>query len=86
MAEIIEEDIERVAAVRRAIAENHQLQVHAVVLLKPLSIPMTSSGKVKRHECKVDFLNGTLKTRAEWRAEKPDPSRDGVAKAAAVTH
>ncbi|UCD43737.1 MAG: AMP-binding protein, partial [Chloroflexota bacterium] len=70
------------AAVRRAIAENHQLQVHAVVLLKPLSIPMTSSGKVKRHECKVDFLNGTLKTKAEWRVDKPDSSRDGVAKAA----
>ncbi len=66
------------AAVRRAIAEIHQLQVHVVVLLKPLSIPMTSSGKVKRHACKAGFLDGTLKTIAEWRASMPAPDRAGL--------
>jgi amino acid adenylation domain-containing protein/thioester reductase-like protein len=59
---------EVIAAVRRAIAESHELQVYAVALLNPHSIPMTSSGKVKRHACKSDFLAGKLKTRAEWRA------------------
>ena len=36
-------------AVRRAVAENHELQVHALVLIKPLRIPRTSSGKIQRH-------------------------------------
>ena len=70
------------AAVRKTIAEIHQLQVHSVVLIKPLSIPMTSSGKVKRHACQVDFLNGTLKTIAAWNAGSPAPA--GSAEAAVV--
>jgi len=69
--------VEIFAAVRKEIAEVHQLQVHAVVLLKPLSIPMTSSGKVKRHACKTGFLDGTLNTVAEWRSGTPSPSGAG---------
>ncbi len=65
---------EVIAAVRRAIAEQHDLQVQAVVLLKPHSIPMTSSGKVKRHACRSGFLDGTLEARAEWRALVPGRS------------
>ena len=62
-------DIDEVAtAVRRAIATEHQVQLHALVLIKPLSVPKTSSGKVKRHACKEDYLNGTLKVVGEWAA------------------
>ncbi|TCP57971.1 amino acid adenylation domain-containing protein [Tumebacillus sp. BK434] len=50
------------AAVRQAVAYHHELQVHAVVLIKPASIPKTSSGKIQRHACRNQFLDGTLAT------------------------
>jgi acyl-CoA synthetase (AMP-forming)/AMP-acid ligase II len=54
-------------AIRRSISENHDLQVDAIVLLKPLSLPKTSSGKVQRHLCKRYFLEDTLEKLGEWR-------------------
>ncbi|MGZ4112319.1 MAG: AMP-binding protein, partial [Tumebacillaceae bacterium] len=51
---------EVVSAVRQAVAEQHQLQVYAVVLIKPASIPKTSSGKIQRHACRERFLSGAL--------------------------
>ena len=47
-------------AVRQAIAANHELQVSQIVLLKTGSIPKTSSGKIARHACRQDFLDGNL--------------------------
>jgi acyl-CoA synthetase (AMP-forming)/AMP-acid ligase II len=42
-------DVGEVAAsIRRAVAEHHELQVHAVVLIRTGSIPKTSSGKIQR--------------------------------------
>ncbi|XYI03749.1 amino acid adenylation domain-containing protein [Sorangium sp. So ce1128] len=49
-----------VAAVRGAVAEQHDLQAHAVVLLEPGGIPKTSSGKVQRRACRAGFLSGEL--------------------------
>ncbi|MBW4611022.1 MAG: amino acid adenylation domain-containing protein [Hassallia sp. WJT32-NPBG1] len=51
---------EVVAAIRQAVAENHELQVYGVLLLKPGSIPKTSSGKIQRHACHAGFLNQSL--------------------------
>ena len=48
------------AAVRRAVAEVHELQVHQVVLLKVGGIPKTSSGKIQRRACRAAFLAGSL--------------------------
>jgi amino acid adenylation domain-containing protein/thioester reductase-like protein len=67
-----------VLAVRRAVAETHELQVYALVLIKPLKIPRTSSGKIKRHACKAGFLNGGLPVVAEWRADFAMADADGV--------
>jgi acyl-CoA synthetase (AMP-forming)/AMP-acid ligase II/acyl carrier protein len=60
------------AAARRAIAAQHGLQAHAILLLKPLSVPRTSSGKIKRHACRQGFLEGTLDVIGEWRAEESE--------------
>ncbi|MDX1417044.1 MAG: beta-ketoacyl synthase N-terminal-like domain-containing protein, partial [Candidatus Promineifilaceae bacterium] len=57
-----------VVAIRRAVAREHQLQVHAVVLIRPLSVPRTSSGKIIRHACKNYFLEDKLKVVGQWHA------------------
>ncbi|MEM9482217.1 MAG: fatty acyl-AMP ligase, partial [Cyanobacteria bacterium P01_F01_bin.116] len=47
-------------AVRQAVSIQFELAVHTVVLLRPNSLLKTSSGKVKRLECRQAFLHGTL--------------------------
>ena len=49
-----------VRVIRRAVAEEHDVRVHAVLLLRAGSIPKTSSGKLQRRACQAGFLNGTL--------------------------
>jgi acyl-CoA synthetase (AMP-forming)/AMP-acid ligase II len=49
-----------VAAVRKAVAEEHGIQTYAVLLGPPGCIPKTSSGKIRRHSCRTSFLAGTL--------------------------
>ncbi|MEL6929126.1 MAG: fatty acyl-AMP ligase [Cyanobacteria bacterium J06600_6] len=46
--------------IRREISKNHDLQVYATLLLKPGSLPKTSSGKIQRHACRTDFLANTV--------------------------
>ncbi len=58
----LHKNLEDVAGdIRQAVAEEHQLQVYAVVLSKPGSVPKTSSGKIQRHVCKADFLAGAMR-------------------------
>jgi len=47
-------------AIRQAIAQVHEIQVYAVVLIKPGTIPKTSSGKIQRRACRAGFLAGEL--------------------------
>jgi acyl-CoA synthetase (AMP-forming)/AMP-acid ligase II/aryl carrier-like protein len=55
-----------IAAVRRAVAEAHDVSPHAIALIRPRSLPKTSSGKVQRRACREDFLRGRLTTLAIW--------------------
>ncbi|RUT04335.1 hypothetical protein DSM106972_045630 [Dulcicalothrix desertica PCC 7102] len=48
------------AAIRQAVAEEHEVQAYAVVLIKAGAIPKTSSGKIQRRATKAQFLAGTL--------------------------
>ncbi|MEM9905984.1 MAG: fatty acyl-AMP ligase, partial [Cyanobacteria bacterium P01_D01_bin.44] len=41
--------------IRQAVAANHNLQTYATILVKPGSIPKTSSGKIRRRACKAAF-------------------------------
>ena len=45
-------------AIREAVYLNHELELHAVVLLKPGSVPKTTSGKLQRRLCAKMFLAG----------------------------
>ncbi|MGY6530407.1 MAG: alpha/beta fold hydrolase [Cyanobacterium sp.] len=53
-------------AVRKVIAENHELQVYSIVLIRTGSIPKTSSGKIARYACRKEFLEGNLPIVAQW--------------------
>nr|VFK30698.1 MAG: Acyl transferase domain-containing protein [Candidatus Kentron sp. MB]VFK75343.1 MAG: Acyl transferase domain-containing protein [Candidatus Kentron sp. MB] len=53
-------------AIREAVLEQHELSIHAIVLLKPGQIPKTSSGKVQRRACRALFLSGELNGIAIW--------------------
>ncbi|CAL9616919.1 fatty acyl-AMP ligase [Streptomyces sp. enrichment culture] len=46
--------------VRGALADAHGLAVRDVVLVRPGTIPKTSSGKIQRHACRAAFLDGAL--------------------------
>ena len=46
--------------IKREISKNHDLQVHTTLLLKPGTLPKTSSGKIQRHACRTEFLANTL--------------------------
>lgn len=60
-------------AIRTAVTERHEIRAHAVVLVEPLALPTTSSGKIQRSECRQRFLDGDLAVVTEWRAGAPEP-------------
>ncbi|HEY0171708.1 MAG TPA: amino acid adenylation domain-containing protein, partial [Pyrinomonadaceae bacterium] len=49
-----------IADVRGAVAQEHELSLHDVVLIRVGSIPKTSSGKIQRHACREGYLAGSL--------------------------
>ncbi|MCC7265696.1 MAG: thioester reductase domain-containing protein [Candidatus Latescibacteria bacterium] len=71
-------------AIRRALWTEHELAAHTVVLLRPGTLPRTSSGKVQRHACRTAFLEGALAALATHRAAGTDKDntelRDQIAR------
>ncbi|HEX8090548.1 MAG TPA: condensation domain-containing protein, partial [Blastocatellia bacterium] len=55
-------------SIRRAVAENHEVQLYAIALLKPGAIPKTTSGKVQRSLCRSLFLESSLDVISIWQA------------------
>jgi amino acid adenylation domain-containing protein len=49
-----------IEAVRKAVAERHQLHAYRVALLSAGDLPKTSSGKVQRRLCRARLLGGDL--------------------------
>jgi acyl-CoA synthetase (AMP-forming)/AMP-acid ligase II len=54
----------------QAVAEKHDVQVSAVILIRSGSLPKTSSGKIRRHACRTHFLNQTLDVVGRWYASR----------------
>lgn len=62
------------SAIRAAVAEEFEIDVYSVVLLRPATMPMTSSGKIQRHACRNLFLQSELDVVHESRPAVGGPS------------
>lgn len=73
-------------AIGRGVLEHHGLHVHDIVLIKPATMPKTSSGKIRRHACRSDYLERRLEVvarlRRDW-ANRPAPT-DGEDRPSAI--
>jgi len=56
----LEKSFEIKCAIRQALAEDQAIKAYSVVLLKPNTIPKTSSGKIMRSACRADFLRNSF--------------------------
>lgn len=63
-----------IRTIREAISQDHNLQVSAIILIKPTTIPKTSSGKIQRRACRQMFLAGELEVLAQWQLETAQPT------------
>ncbi len=63
---------ETISAIRQAISEQHEISVFAIALIKPASIPKTSSGKIQRQPCRDQFLAGSLDIVGHWTQPQSD--------------
>ncbi|WFP51891.1 amino acid adenylation domain-containing protein [Methylomonas sp. EFPC3] len=54
------------AAIRKAVADGHELQTAAIALLRESAIPKTTSGKIQRAATKRGFLQQSLQPLAQW--------------------
>lgn len=62
-------DVDQVVdIIRQAVAEHHELEVYAILLLRTGSIHKTSSGKIQRQACRASFLDGSLELVGRWMA------------------
>lgn len=66
-----------IQAVRAAVAEHHELEVHGIVLTAAGTIPKTSSGKTRRSLCRDQYLQGELASLAQWQAPLDDSPTNG---------
>jgi amino acid adenylation domain-containing protein len=51
---------EVISNLRQAVAEEHEIQIYAVLLIKPGTISKTSSGKIQRRATKAAFIGNNL--------------------------
>jgi acyl-CoA synthetase (AMP-forming)/AMP-acid ligase II len=72
---------EVVFAIRQAVAEAYDIRTYAVCLLRPGTIPKTSSGKIQRHACRHMFESGAVDSVMSWIEGLPpnQPRRQGCA-------
>jgi thioester reductase-like protein len=59
---------EVIRAIRKTVSLEHAVHTHAVVLIKPSTLPRTSSGKVQHKACRRAFLEKSLDEIGSWMA------------------
>lgn len=55
-----------IQTIRRTLIEHHDVSPYAIVLIRPASIPRTTSGKIQRQMTRTAYLNGELIVLGEW--------------------
>ncbi|MEM8681386.1 MAG: fatty acyl-AMP ligase, partial [Planctomycetota bacterium] len=78
-----EQGREVVLAIRKAVANDHHVQVDGVALVRKATIPKTSSGKTQRFECRQAFEDNALDEHYRWTLWD-EPSADDVKTAPAA--
>jgi amino acid adenylation domain-containing protein/non-ribosomal peptide synthase protein (TIGR01720 family) len=68
-----------IECIREAVTEEFEIRPASVLLLKPGSIPKTSSGKVRRGDSRAMFLRREWEAVAEWRAPHSEEVREEAA-------
>ncbi len=61
--------------IRQEVAEQHEIQVYAILLAKGGTILKTASGKIQRRAIRQNFLAGTIDTVAVWSEDTKEISR-----------
>lgn len=78
----VEENFEKAGAlqlirgIRDAVAKEHDIMAHAIILIKPNTIPRTSSNKIQRSACKGLYLKNGFEVFYQWSVEDaplPEP-------------
>ncbi len=65
-----------IESIRQRVAQEHEVQASAIVLVKPGTVPKTTSGKIQRRASREAFLEGKLKIAAEWREDSARTQED----------
>lgn len=67
-------DVDKLSlSVRQAVMKNHGIAVQEIAFLSIGAIPKTSSGKIRRNDSRLGFINNTLKKIGHWKAQKNNP-------------
>jgi acyl-CoA synthetase (AMP-forming)/AMP-acid ligase II len=74
------------ATVEAAVAEHHGLRLQSLVVVEPMALPTTSSGKIQRGRCREQWVGGKFQTVAEAHAalSRNDGEGTSLARAAAM--
>jgi len=64
---------EVIQAIRQQLSEVFEIAPHQIVLIRPMSLPKTSSGKVQRQATREAWMQGDLRVLKEWTAKVAEP-------------
>ena len=84
---------ELINLIRKTVAQEFDVVPSQIVLIKPLSLPKTSSGKIQRYLAREQMLEGKLRILDEWRStdtntaftESSGPDMDGAVNKESIT-
>ncbi|GLZ31544.1 hypothetical protein Lesp02_37320 [Lentzea sp. NBRC 105346] len=65
--EVLDAHAESGLTVAAALAAEHDVSLYELVLIRPKTVPKTSSGKIARRACRQGYLDGTLDVIGRWR-------------------
>jgi len=69
-----------VLAIRQRLAEEFEISPYRIALIRPMSLPKTSSGKVQRYAAKAQLQKGELRILQHWKAQdsRPEPELNTI--------